>query len=83
VANSEGEVRELDLDARRFELRRIETGVVNDVRCAYDEALAGSARRWLGHRVEVTGKIERLSNGAPRLISVDKIKRLDLLPPAP
>jgi len=71
-----GEVRELDLDARRFELRRIESGVT-DVRCAYSESVGRAARRWLGNRVEVTGRIERLAGGAPRLISVEAIRRLD------
>jgi len=78
TATIRGEVREIDLDARRFELRRIETGgVLNDVRCAYGESETRGAKHLLGRRVEVTGRIERLANGSPRLISVDRISTID------
>jgi hypothetical protein len=78
VATIVGQVREIDLDARRFELRRLEISPgrvsMSDVRCAYGEQFAHNARAWLGQRIAVTGRIERASaSGLPRLVVVETI----------
>jgi len=69
----EGTVREIDLDARRFELRRVKGEGV--VRCAYASTYDNEALRWLNRRLRVTGKVELGPNGEPRLLLVEEAKR--------
>lgn len=75
IITLEGDVREIDLDERRFELRQISHGEINDLRCIYGkEALDESARQWLGDRLKVSGRVQRDASGRPRLM---KVKHLE------
>jgi hypothetical protein len=47
-----GEVREMDLDARRFDLRHIENLRTNELRRVYQQISDGEAAEWLNKRVE-------------------------------
>lgn len=70
-----GEIREMDLDARRFDLRGITEGQQNDLRCVYGKDIEETvAKTWLGRPAFVEGKIERDQNGKPRLLQITKMK---------
>lgn len=69
-----GDVREIDLDAHRFELRHIENLEVNDVRCVYTEQSDEEASEWLNRHLRVTGKVDRDSAGKPRLLEVASVE---------
>jgi hypothetical protein len=71
-----GDVREIDLDARRFELRHIENMEVNDVRCSYVDETDDEASEWLNRRVQVKGTVERDQAGKAKLLDVSSIKVL-------
>jgi len=75
-----GEVREIDLDARRFDLRGIADEQVRDVRCAYRNFEDVNPKRLLGARVRVQGLVERTADEIPRLMSVTGIEVLRALP---
>ena len=69
-----GEIREMDLDARRFDLRGITDGQQSDIRCVYGREVAEPiAKMWLGRPALVVGKIERDQNGKPRLLQITKM----------
>lgn len=73
-----GTVRETDLDDKRFEVRGIEAGSLTDLRCIYGPKVTDkAASRWLNHRVEVTGRVERDSKGRARLMKVTHLKLVD------
>lgn len=65
-----GYVREIDLDAHRFDLRGIDNEQIRDVRCAYRSLPNVRARDLLGSYVSVDGLVERTADGIPRLLSV-------------
>jgi len=65
-----GHVREIDLDAFRFELRGIADQQVRDLRCAYRGVEGIQPRKLLGARVRVRGLVERSANDVPRLMSI-------------
>jgi hypothetical protein len=65
-----GFVREIDLDANRFDLRGIDDEQIRDVRCAYRHLPNIRARDLLGSYVRVHGLVERTADGIPRLLSV-------------
>jgi predicted RNA-binding protein len=65
-----GYVREIDLDAHRFDLRGIDDEQIRDVRCAYRSLPGVRARDLLGSYIRVYGLIERTADGIPRLLSV-------------
>jgi hypothetical protein len=70
-----GEIREMDLDAKRFDLRGIAEGQQNDLRCVYGKDISEPvAKTWLGRPALVEGKIERDQNGKPRLLQIVKMK---------
>lgn len=69
-----GVVREIDLDSRRFELRRIVDAEFESVRCAYEERFDSEARSWLDRDARIFGRIEVDSNGRPRLLWVDHVQ---------
>lgn len=70
-----GEIREMDLDAKRFDLRGITEGQQNDLRCVYGKEIPEPvAKMWLGRPAFVEGKIERDQNGKPRLLQITKMK---------
>jgi predicted RNA-binding protein len=65
-----GYVREIDLDAHRFDLRGIDDEQIRDVRCAYRHLPHIKARDLLGSYIQVKGLVERTADGVPRLLSV-------------
>jgi len=72
-----GDVREIDLDSRRFDLRHIENMAINDVRCSYSDETDDEAAEWLNKRVKVTGNVERDQSGKAKLLDVAAIKVLE------
>ena len=67
----EGTVREIDLDSRRFELRKIEGGTVDHIRCTYGPNLEDVAREWLDKPVRMSGLVEFDQEGRPRIFQVE------------
>lgn len=65
-----GEVREMDLDAHRFDLRHIERMEVNHLRCIYLDATDEEATEWLNKSARVTGVVERDARGMPSLLEL-------------
>ena len=71
----EGVVREIDLDARRFELRRLRNREIQDIRCVFAELDPLFGQKILNSRVRVTGLVERRrSDDIPRLMKVERIE---------
>lgn len=70
----EGVVREIDLDARRFELRGITGESVSDIRCVYNRVTGITPKRLLDARVRVRGTVERRPDEAPRLIDLTEVE---------
>ena len=68
-----GEFREVDLDARRFQLRHVGGGV-GSLRCVMSELGAETARRFIGRGVRVTGNYESGLDGKPRLLKVETVE---------
>jgi hypothetical protein len=70
-----GTVREVDLDASRFEIRNVE-GQADDVRCAHelDEV---EVKRFVDKRVRVKGVPEYGARKVVRLLWVDEVELLD------
>ncbi len=69
-----GYVREIDLDAHRFDLRGIDDEQIRDVRCAYRHLPDIRGRDLLGSYVRVSGLVERTADGVPRLLSVKNVQ---------
>lgn len=67
-----GELREVDLDARRFHLRYVEG--IGSIRCVLGDLSADTARKLIGHGVKVTGQYESDAEGRPRLMRVEKVE---------
>ena len=69
-----GTVREVDLDAARFEIRNVE-GHPDEVRCAHelDEA---EIKRLVDQRVRVSGTAEYGPDGTVRLLWIDEVERV-------
>lgn len=65
-----GELKEIDLDSNRFQLRNING--IGKLRCVM-EFSHESARRWLGNTVRVNGIYEADSQGRPRLMRVSTV----------
>lgn len=65
-----GYVREIDFDAKRFELRQIEQDEFNSVRCAYSTYQDAEVEKWVNRKVSIYGKVERNKDGKPRLIEI-------------
>ncbi len=65
-----GDVREMDLDTHRFDLRHIENMEINDARCSYLDAGDEEAKEWLNKRVRVTGVVERDATGKVKLLEI-------------
>lgn len=70
-----GEIREIDLDAKRFHLRNVKD--YGTLRCVlpnhYQEA---DYKAILGDMAKVTGHYETDKNGVPRLLLVEKLERI-------
>jgi len=73
VAEFRGQVRAIDLDLRRFDLRRIDGGNLPDLRCIYPASFDAPARRWLDGIVTVRGQVESYQ-GAARLLQVQSVQ---------
>ena len=74
----EGVIRAVDLDARRFEIRRVANA--GAIRCMYQSEEHELVRHSLDARVRVTGQYETLAGYQPRLIAVSSLEVLE--PPA-
>jgi hypothetical protein len=72
VVELRGRVRAVDLDLRRFDLRRIDGGDLPDLRCIYPAAFDIAAKGWLDVTVVVRGQVESFQ-GAPRLVQVHRV----------
>jgi hypothetical protein len=80
VLEFQGTIREIDLDAKRFEVRGISDSKVQDIRCIYSRVQGIDPRKLLDARVRVRGLVERRKDESPRLMAVDEI---DFLPQPP
>lgn len=69
-----GTVREVDLDASRFEIRNID-GYSEDIRCAHDLE-ESEVKQLVDRRVRVTGKPEFGPKGTVRLLWLDEVELL-------
>ncbi len=65
-----GYVREIDFDAKRFDLRQIEQGEYRSVRCVYSSYQDADAEKWVNRKISIYGKVERNKDGKPRLIDI-------------
>jgi hypothetical protein len=74
VVELSGRVRAVDLDLRRFDLRRID-GEHPDLRCIYPAALDVPAKGWLDSTVKVRGRVE-MFQGAARLLQVESVTEM-------
>lgn len=72
VTEFRGRVRAIDLDLRRFDLRRIDDGNVPDLRCIYPASFDVPAKKWLDTTVVVRGRVESY-HGAARLLQVESV----------
>lgn len=70
-----GVVREIDLDAKRFEIRHVAN--VGAIRCVYGPHMEDLARQILDKPVRVKGRYEMLANRKPRLIEVSSMDVLN------
>lgn len=68
-----GTVREIDLDARRIELRQIESTEIATLRCIYPAGYDREAKAWLDHRIKVTGRVETFQ-GRARLMQIETLQ---------
>ena len=71
-----GIVREIDLDARRFELRSLESDEIDDLRCIYSNVELSNPRALLDSRVEVEGTLERRNDHKARLAILEAVSIL-------
>jgi hypothetical protein len=71
-----GHVRAIDLDLRRFDLRRIDGGHLPDLRCIYPPTFDAPAKRWLDATVVVRGQVETYQ-GAARLLQVQSVEEME------
>ena len=72
-----GEVRELDLDFRRFELRRISNQPDLSIRCQLLPGVPVDLERLAGRRVEVVGSGERFGSNLPTMLRVSSLSTID------
>ena len=74
IVELRGHVRAIDLDLRRFDLRRVDGGSQPDLRCIYPAALDARAKKWLDATVIVRGQVESYQ-GVARLLQVQSVRR--------
>ena len=79
VVEMRGRVRAVDLDLRRFDLRRIDGGHLPDLRCIYPASFDAPAKKWLDATVVVRGQVETYQ-GAARLLQVQSVEEMDEAP---
>ncbi len=75
VVEFRGRVRAIDLDLRRFDLRRIDGGQLPDLRCIYPGDFDTPAKQWLDSTVVVSGLVETYQ-GAARLLQVQTVEQI-------
>jgi len=75
VIELRGHVRAVDLDLRRFDLRRIDGGNLPDLRCIYPASFDARAKKWLDGTVIVRGQVETYQ-GAGRLLQVQTVEEI-------
>jgi hypothetical protein len=75
VVELRGRVRAIDLDLRRFDLRRIDGGHLPDLRCIYPASFDAPAKKWLDATVVVRGQVETYQ-GAARLLQVQSVEEM-------
>ena len=68
-----GRVRSIDLDLRRFDLRRVDGGTQPDLRCIYPASFDVAAKKWLDQMIVVRGQVETY-HGAARLLQVQSVR---------
>jgi hypothetical protein len=73
VVELTGRVRSIDLDQRRFDLRRVDGGSQPDLRCIYPASFDVAAKKWLDGIVIVRGRVETY-HGAARLLQVESVR---------
>ena len=71
----EGVIRAVDLDARRFEIRRVANA--GAIRCIYEPNEDELVRQNLDARVRVAGRYEATANQQPRLVAVASLEVLE------
>jgi hypothetical protein len=74
----EGVVREIDLDAMRFEIRRVRGA--GAIRCVYGPSHQNLVRTILDATVRVAGTFEVFLNQQPRLVAVQTIELVSKAP---
>jgi hypothetical protein len=74
----DGVLREIDLDARRFEIRGVHG--VGAIRCVYGERHDANVRAALDAQVRVSGYYESTQSGRPRLVAAEGIEILSRPP---
>jgi hypothetical protein len=77
VVELRGRVRAIDLDLRRFDLRRIDGGNLPDLRCIYPASFDVPAKKWLDATVVVRGQVETYQ-GAARLLQVQSVEETEV-----
>lgn len=75
VVELRGRVRAIDLDLRRFDLRRIDGGHLPDLRCIYPANFDTPAKKWLDATVVIRGQVETYQ-GAARLLQVQSVEEM-------
>ena len=75
VIELQGRVRAIDLDLRRFDLRRIDGGNLPDLRCIYPVSVDAPAKKWLDSTVTVRGQVETYQ-GIARLLQVQSVEAI-------
>jgi hypothetical protein len=65
-----GWIREVDLDLRRFEIRRLEIGDALELRCRYQTEFEGEVLRLVNCRARVNGFVQLDAAGKPSLMEV-------------
>ena len=73
VIELSGRVRAIDLDLRRFDLRRVDGGNLPDLRCIYPASFDLPAKKWLDGTVKVRGQVETYQ-GEARLLQVQNVE---------
>ncbi len=71
-----GIVREIDLDARRCQLRGIKEFPNLSLRIAFDESFDTNAKVWLDKKLEMQGTVEESPTGEPRLMMLKSTRML-------
>jgi hypothetical protein len=79
AASYSGIVREIDLDAHRFELRKIK-GLPNvSLRCAFAAEQIKDPESLVNKHLVVVGQVEKAADGMPRLMMVQSVRRVRAL----